>query len=73
MDIVTKLIEMQHQVSHRIMNMTMPLTKDRNATIGNAHALIMVNPKENKYAFNSHLKGTLRYIQSTCKLMLIGD
>ena len=60
-----KLTEMPHPVSDRSMTMRIPLTKDRNATIVNAYALAMANPEENKEAFYSQLKGTLRNIHST--------
>ena len=50
-----------------------PLTKDRNATIVSAYAPTMTNPEENKETFYSQLKGTLRNIPSTDKLLLIGD
>ena len=66
------LTEMPHPVSDRIMTMTIPLTKDRNATIVSAFAPTMVNPEENKQTFYSQLKGTLRNIPSTDKLLLIG-
>ena len=66
-DIVAKLTEMPHPVSDRIM------TKDRNATIVSAYAPPMMNPEENKETFYSQLKGTLRNIPSTDKLLLIGD
>ena len=65
-DIVAKLREMPHPVSDR----RIPLTKDRNATIVSAYAPTMANPKE---TFYSQLKGTLRDIPSTDKLLLIGD
>ena len=71
-DIVAKLTEMPHPVSDRIMTMSIPLTKDRNATIVSAYAPTMGNPEENKEPFYSHLKGTLRNIPSTDKLLLIG-
>ena len=63
MDDVAKLTEMSHPVSDRIMTMRIPLTKDRNATQVSAYAP----------TFYSHLKGTLRNITSTDKLLLIGD
>ena len=72
-DIVAKLTEMPHLVSDRIMTMRIPLTKDRNATIVSAYAPTMTNPEENKETFYSQLKGTLRNIPSTDKLLLIGD
>ena len=72
-DIVAKLTEMPHPVSDRIMTMRIPLTKDRNATIVSAYAPIMTSPDENKETFYSQLKGTLRNIHSTDKLLLIGD
>ena len=72
-DIVTKLTEMPHPVSDRIMTMRIPLTKDRNATIVSAYTPTMTNPEENKETFYSQLKGTLRNIPSTDKLLLIGD
>ena len=72
-DIVAKLTEMPHPVSDRIMTMRIPLTKDRNATIVSAYAPTMTNPEENKETFYSQLKGTLRNIPSTDKLLLIGD
>ena len=53
--------------------MRIPLTKDRNAPIVSAYAPTMANPKENKETFYSQLKGTLRNITSTDKLLLIGD
>ena len=68
-DIVAKLTEMPHPVSDRIMTMT----KDRNATIVSAYAPTMTNHEENKETFYSQLKGTLRNIPSTDKLLLIGD
>ena len=52
------------------MTIRIPLTKDRNATIVSAYALTMTNPEE---TFYSQLKGTLRNIPSTDKLLLIGD
>ena len=73
MDIVANLTEMPHQVSDRIMTMRIPLTKDRNDTIVSAYAPTMTNPEENKETFYSQLKGTLRNIPSTDKLLLIGD
>ena len=72
-DIVEKLTEMLHPVSDRIMTMRIPLTKDRNTTIVSAYATTMANPEENKETFYSQLKGTLRNIPSTNKLLLIGD
>ena len=72
-DIVAKLTELPHPVSDRIMTMRIPLTKDRNATIVSAYAPTMTNPEENKETSYSQLKGTLRNILSTDKLMLIGD
>ena len=59
---------MPHPVSDRIMTMRIPLTKDRNA-----YAPTMTNPEENNETFYSQLKGTLRNIPSTDKLLLIGD
>ena len=53
--------------------MRIPLTKVRNATIVNAYAPTMTNPEENKETFYSQLKGTLRNIPITDKLLLIGD
>ena len=50
--------------------MRIPLTKYRNATIVSAYSPTMTNPKE---TFYSQLKGTLRNIPSTDKLLLIGD
>ena len=70
---MAKLTEMPHPVSDRIMTMRIPLTKDQNATIVSAYAPIMTNPEENKDIFYSQLKGTLRNIPSTDKLLLIGD
>ena len=72
-DIGLKLTEMPHPVSDRIMTMRIPLTKDRNATIVSAYAPTMTNHEENKETFYSQLKGTLRNIPSTDKLLLIGD
>ena len=72
-DIVAKLTEMPHPVSDRIMTTRIPLTKDRNATIVSAYAPTMTNPEENKDTFYSQLKGTLRNIPSTDKLLPIGD
>ena len=79
--IVAKLTEMPHPVSDMIMTMKIPLTKDRNATIVSAYDPTIVsaydptmtNPEENKETFYSQLKGTLRNIPSTDKLLLIGD
>ena len=68
---VAKLTEMPHP--GRIMTMIILLTKDRNATIVSAYAPTMSNPEENKETFYSQLKGTLRHIPSTDKLLLIGD
>ena len=73
MDIMAKLTELSHPVSDRIMTMRIPLTKDRNATIGSACAPTMANPEENKETFYSQLKDTLRNIPSSDKLLLIGD
>ena len=70
---MAKLPEMPHPVSDRIMTIRIPLTKDRNATIVSAYAPTMTNPEENKETFYSQLKGTLRNIPSTDKLLLIGD
>ena len=53
--------------------MRIPLTKDRNATIVSVYAPTMTNLEENKETFYSQLKGTLRNIPSTDKLLLIGD
>ena len=53
--------------------MRTPLTKDRNATIVSAYAPTMANPEENNETFYSQLKGTLRNIPSTDKLLLIED
>ena len=72
-DIVAKLTELPHPVNDRIITMRIPLTKDRNATIVSAYAPTMTNPEENKETFYSQLKGTLRNIPSTDKLLLIGD
>ena len=72
-DIVAKLTEMPHPVSYRIMTMRIPPTKDRNATIVSVYVPTMTNPEENKETFYSQLKGTLRNIPSTDKLLLIGD
>ena len=69
---MAKLTEMPHPVSDRIMTMRIPLTKDRNDTIGSAYAPTM-NPEENKETFHSQLKAILRNIPSTDKLLLIGD
>ena len=63
--IVAKLTEMPHPVSDRIMPMSIPLAKDRNATIVSAYAPTMTNPEENKDTFYSQLKGTIRKIPST--------
>ena len=63
----------KNPVSHRIMTMRISLTKDRNATIVRAYTPTMANPEESKVAFYSQLKGTLRNIPSTDKLLLIGD
>ena len=71
-DIVTKLTDMPHPVSDRIMTMRITLTKDRNATIVSAYAPTMANLEENKEALYSQLKCTLRNIPSTDKLLLIG-
>ena len=65
------LTKMTHPVSDRIMSMTILLTKDRNATIVSAYAPTMANPDENKEAFYSQSKGTLRNISSTDKYLLI--
>ena len=72
-DIVANLTEIPHPVSDRIMTKRIPLTKDRNAAIVSAYALTMTNLEENKETFYSQLKGTLRNIRSTDKLLLIGD
>ena len=64
-EIVAKLTEMPHPVSDRIMTMRILLRKDKNDT--------MANPEENKETLYSQLKGTLRNIPSTDKLLLIGD
>ena len=72
-DIVAKLTNMPHPVSDRIMTMRILLAKDRNVTIVSAYAATMANPEENKETFSSQLKGTLRNISSTDKLLLIGD
>ena len=72
-DIVAKLAETLHPVSDRIMTMKIPVTKDRNAAIDSAYAATMANPDENKDTFYSQLKGTLRIIPSTDKLLLIED
>ena len=72
-DIVEKLTEMPHPVSDRIMTMRIRLTKDRNTTIVSAYAPRMTNPEENKETFYSQLKGTLRIILRTDKLLLMGD
>ena len=71
--IMTKLTEMPHQVSDRIMTMIISLTKNWNATIVSAYAPTMTNPEENKETYYSQLKGTLRNIPSTDKFLLIGD
>ena len=55
---MSKLTEMPHQVSDRIMTMRIHLTEDRNATIVCAYALTMANPEDNKETFYSQLKGT---------------
>ena len=60
-------------LSDRIMTMRIPLTKDQNYTIVGAYVPTMVNPEENKEAFSILLKGSLRNIPSTDKLLLIGD
>ena len=70
---MAKLTEMPRPVSDRIMTMRIPLTKDQNAPIVSACAPTMENPEGNKEAFYSQLKGTLRNILSTDKLLLIGD
>ena len=70
---MAKLTEIPHPVNDRIMTMRIPLTKDRNATIVSAYAPTMTNPEKNKETFYSQLKGTLRNIPSTDKLLLIGD
>ena len=70
---MAKLTEMPHSVSDRIMTMRIPLTKDRNATIVSIYAPTKTKPKENKETFYGQLKGTLRNIPSTDKLLLIGD
>ena len=72
-NIVAKLTEIPQPVSDSIMTMRIPLTKDRNATIVSAYAPTMANHEENKETFHSQLKGTLRNIPSTYKLLLIGD
>ena len=64
---------MPHPVSDRIMTMRIPLTNNWNATIVSAYAPTMANPEENKETFYSQLKGTLRNISITDKLLLIGD
>ena len=56
-----------------IMTMRIPLTKNRNATIVSEYAPTMANSVENKETFYSQLKGTLRNIPSTDKLLLIGN
>ena len=70
---MAKLIEIPHPVNDRIVTMRIPLTKDRNATIVIAYAPTMANPGENKATFYSQLKGTLKNIPSTDKLLLIGE
>ena len=70
---MAKLTEKPHPVSDRIMTMRIPLTNDRNATIVIAYAPTMTNPEENKETFYSQLKGTVRNIPSTDKLLLTGD
>ena len=70
---MAKLTEMPHPMSDRIMTMIIPLTKDRNATIVSVYAPTMANHEENKETFYSQLKGTLRIIPITDKLLLIGD
>ena len=72
-DIVAKLTEMPHPVSDMIMTMKIPLTKERNATIVSAYAQTKANSDENKDTSYSQLKGTLRNILSTDKLLLIAD
>ena len=84
---MAKLTEMPHLVNDMIMTMRIPLTKDRNdkivsayativsayATLVSAYATTTVNPEENKETLYSQLKGTLRNIPSTDKVLLIGD
>ena len=71
--IVGKPTEKPHPVSDRIMTMRIPWTKDRNATMVSAYAPTMANPEYNKETLYSQLKGTLRNIPSSDKLLLIGD
>ena len=68
---MARLTEIPHPVSDRIMTMRIPLTKDRTATIVSAYAPTMANHEKNKETFYSQLKGTLRNIPSTDKLLLI--
>ena len=55
------------------MIMEMLLPNDWNATIVGEYAPTMENPKENKESFYGLLRGTLRNIPFTDKLLLIGD
>ena len=54
------------------MTMRIPLPKDRNAKIVSAYAPTMANTEENNETCYSQLKGTLRNIYSTDKLLMIG-
>ena len=67
------LAELPHPVSDMIMTMRIPQTNDRNAIIVSTYVPTMANPEENKDTFYSQLKGTLRNIPSTDKLLVIGD
>ena len=70
---VANLTDIPHRVSDRIMTMIIPRTKDGNATIVSAYNPTMANPEENKETLYSQLKGALRNILSTDKLLLIVD
>ena len=64
--IVTKSTKVTQSMCDMIMNMSISLIKDWNAIIVNAYAPTLANPEKNK-----QLKGTLRNIHSTDKILLI--
>ena len=72
-NIVTKLTEMPPPVTHRIMTMKLPLSKDNFAIIISVYAPTMTNPDKNKEAFHNQLASVLSGIPRTDKLLLRGD
>ena len=60
-------------ITDRIMIMRLPLQKKTFVTIVSVYAPTMTNPEENKEEFYSDLRGTIKNVSITDKLIIAGD